>query len=104
MTNLEIEYVSATSIGIFEQTSDGYGEIWYHLGGKQEMSRITTGEGVLESIYTLAGVTLPQETSERVFRGHPLAVPPDGAATLFYGLWPALALSCAVLVHRRFRQ
>jgi hypothetical protein len=103
MANVEIEYVSATSIGIFEQTNAGYGEIWYQLGGKQEMSRVTTAEGVLETIYTLAGVSLPEETTERVFRGHPLAVPPAGAATVFYGLWPALALFCAVFVHRRLQ-
>jgi hypothetical protein len=27
--------VSATSIGIFEQTAPGYGEIWYFLGGRK---------------------------------------------------------------------
>ena len=73
------EYVSATSIGLFEQTSAGYGEIWYELGGRRTMSRVTTAEGVLEAIYSLAGVTPPQETDEAIFRGHPLAVPPTGA-------------------------
>ncbi len=31
----EIRYVSATSIGLFEQTSAHYGEIWYDLGGRK---------------------------------------------------------------------
>ena len=52
------------------------------------MSRMTTAEGVLETIYSIAGVTPPTNDDE-VFRGHPLAVPPRGAATVFYGIWPA---------------
>ena len=50
---------------------------------------MTTAEGVLETVYALAGVVPPVENGE-VFRGHPLAVPPRGAATVFYGIWPAL--------------
>ena len=54
------------------------------------LSRATTAESVLENIYSLAGVTPPAEDAESVFRGHPLPVPPRGAATVFYGVWPAL--------------
>ena len=64
MPNLQVEYMSATSIGLFEQTSDHYGEVWYELGGRKEMSRQTSAEGVLETIYTLAGVT-PAGEDER---------------------------------------
>jgi ABC-type transport system involved in multi-copper enzyme maturation permease subunit len=95
----QVQYVSATSIGLFEQTSAHYGEIWYELGGRRQMSRLTTAEGVLETIYALAGVTPPVETDE-VFRGHPLAVPPSGAATVFYGIWPA-AIVAGVLFSRK---
>jgi hypothetical protein len=56
MPHVQVQYVSATSIGLFEQTNAHYGEIWYDLGGKKEMSRITTAEGVLETIYSLAGI------------------------------------------------
>ena len=96
---MQLRYVSATSIGIFEQATPHYGEIWYDLGGKQTMSRATTAEGVLEAIYDLAGVKPPAETDE-VFRGHPLAVPPKGAAAVFYGIWPALVVA-AFFVRRR---
>jgi ABC-2 type transport system permease protein len=100
MPDVEVRYVSATSIGLFEQTSSGYGEIWYDLGGKKTMSRVTTAEGVLEAIYSLAGVTQPVETDESIFRGHPLAVAPKGAAAVFYGIWPALVLAGGFFARR----
>src|SRR5439155_4280853 len=49
MPALQVQYVSGTSIGLFEQTRAGYGEIWYDLGGHKTMSRMTTAESVLES-------------------------------------------------------
>jgi hypothetical protein len=101
MPKLQVEYISATSIGLFEQTSGHYGEIWYDLGGRKTMSRATTAEGVLETIYALAGVAPPPEDEASIFRGHPLAVPPKGAPTIFYGIWPALVVASAVAVRRR---
>lgn len=100
MPSVQVEYASATSIGLFEQTSPHYGEIWYDLGGKKEMSRITTAEGVLETIYSLSSVKRPTENDESVFRGHPLAVPPRGAAIVFYGVWPAIVLIAVILIRR----
>jgi hypothetical protein len=64
------------------------------------MSRAITGEGVLEIIYELAGMKAPVE-SDDIFRGHPLAVPPKGAAAVFYGIWPALVIASAFFAHRR---
>jgi ABC-2 type transport system permease protein len=101
MHKVDVHYVSSTSIGMFEQTSQQYGEVWYELGGRREMSRSTTPEGVLETIYALAGVKPPVESDDSVFRGHPLAVAPNGAATIFYGIWPALVIAGAVLARRR---
>jgi len=51
-------------------------------------------------LYGLAGVAPPPQDGEG-FRGHPLAVPPRGAAAVFLGLWPALVLGAAVSVLRR---
>jgi len=62
---------------------------------------MTTAEGVLETIYSLAGVAPPVEHQDAGFRGHPLAVPPKGAAAVFYGIWPALVVATAFLVRRR---
>jgi len=101
LPKMQVQYVSATSIGLFEQTAPHYGEIWYDLGGRKAMSRTTTVEGVLETIYSIAGITPPAENDESIFRGHPLAVPPKGAATVFYGIWPALVVAGGFLVRRR---
>jgi ABC-2 type transport system permease protein len=99
MPGLDVRYESATSIGLFEQTREGYGEIWYDLGGRRAMRRATTAESVLETIYELAGMVPPE--SNESFRGHPLAVPPTGAPVLFYAAWPACVMAGAVLTGRR---
>jgi hypothetical protein len=98
---LRVQYVSATSVGLFEQTSPFYGEVWYDLGGHKAISRLTTAEGVLEAIYSIAGLTPPVESDQGVFRGHPLAVQPKGAATVFYGIWPALVVAGGFYLRRR---
>lgn len=103
MPKVQVRYISATSIGLFEQTGAGYGEIWYDLGGRKTMSRVTTAEGVLEAVYSLSGTTPPRENEEAVFRGHPLAAPPDHAGTIFYGVWPCIFLTGAILTKKRFR-
>ena len=94
MPSLRVDYVSATSIGLFEQTSAHYGEIIYQIGGRGAMTRATTAESALESIYGLAGIRPPID-QDPIFRGHPLAVPPKGAATVFYGVWPAVVIVAA---------
>jgi hypothetical protein len=101
LPRVDVQYVSATSIGLFEQTRPHYGEIWYELGGRREMSRSTTAEGMLETIYDLAGMKPPVESDDAIFRGHPLAVPPKGAATVFYGIWPALVVASALFARRK---
>ena len=101
MPNLNVEYISSTSIGLFEQTSENYGEIWYELKGRKEMSRVTTAEGALEGIYSVAGLAPPRENDNEIFRGHPLAVPPNGAAPIFYVVWPALTVGLGIFLRRR---
>jgi hypothetical protein len=65
------------------------------------MSRLTTAEGVLETIYAFANVTPPSENDESTFRGHPLAVPPKGAAVVFYAMWPIVIVTLACVERRR---
>ena len=101
LPKVQVQYIANTSTGLFEQTSQHYGEIWYDLGGRRAMSRMTTAEGVLETIYGLAGVAAPQESGDDIFRGHPLAVPPKRAGTVFYGIWPALVIAAGVFLRRR---
>jgi ABC-2 type transport system permease protein len=103
MPKVEVRYVSGTSIGLFEQTRAGYGEIWYDLAGRRTMSRVTTAEGVLEAIYSLSGVTPPAENEAAGFRGHPLAVPAKGAGTMFYVVWPGLILASGIVTRMRMK-
>ena len=101
MPRLQVRYVARTSTGLFEQSSAEYGEVWYQLDGRAPvMSRKTTVDGVLETIYGLAGVEPPGETTD-IFTGHPLAVPPRRAAAVFYGIWPAMVVAAGVFVRRR---
>jgi ABC-2 type transport system permease protein len=97
---VQVQYVANTTTGLFEQTSPHYGEIWYQLGDRRVMSRATTAESVLEHIYELAGIAVPEESGD-IFRGHPLAVPPRRAGAVFYGIWPALIIAAGVFHWRR---
>jgi hypothetical protein len=98
---LHVRYASDTTTGLFEQTSDGYGEIRYELSGRTSTSRLTSADAVLETIYGLAGVVPPREVEADVFRGHPLAASPTGAAFFFYALWPGLVLAAFFATLRR---
>jgi ABC-type transport system involved in multi-copper enzyme maturation permease subunit len=98
---LDVRYISATSVGLFEQTSPQYGEIWYDIAGRRTMSRVTTAEGVLEASYATAGISPPGSEDGAAFRGHPLAHPPRGAALVFYALWPAAVMAATILYRRR---
>jgi hypothetical protein len=100
LPHFTVEYVSNTTTGIFEQSNPHYGEIWYEMGGRRVEGRGTSAESVLDAIYTLADVAPPGEGGE-VFRGHPLAVAPAGAAVIFYGAWPAAIAAGGLLLRRR---
>jgi hypothetical protein len=100
--DVDVRYVSKTSIGLFEQSAPGYGEVWYDVGGRQAMTRAVTEEALLETIYSLAAVPPPADDGTE-FRGHPLAVPPRGAAAIFYGLWPAAVIAAATAQGKRNR-
>ncbi len=101
LPQLTVQYVAATSLGLFEQANPHYGEIWYNLDGHRAMNRGTSTEAALETIYSLAGLQPPKE-EEPSLHGHPLVAQPAGAALLFYGIWPALVLGAYFLTRRRF--
>lgn len=97
---LEVTYVSSSSTGLFEQSRDHYGEVWYEAGGRRLMSRVTTADGVLENVFEVTGVPVPA-VDEAVFRGHPLAASPRGAGWIFYGVWPITVSAAALRIYRR---
>ncbi len=105
MPRLVVRYIAATDIGLFEQSNPHYGEVVYSLNGRTATSRAITEEAVLENIFTLAGITnLPQnDDAADNFRGHPLAVPPKGAAVVFYVVWPLMVIACAFMTLKRNR-
>jgi ABC-2 type transport system permease protein len=103
MPHADIEFVSQTSTGLFEQANDRYGEIWYELGDRKVVSRITTAEGVRDAVFEVANVHLPPQSQleDDVFRGHPLAATPRGAAVIFYGVWPVAMTALALFIQWR---
>jgi hypothetical protein len=96
-----IEYVSSTSVGLFEQSDPSYATIDYEVAGRRRSSRTLTVDGVLANVYAAAEVEAPEEDDRDAFRGHPLAVPPRGAGTVFYAGWPALVAGAALFTLRR---
>jgi len=69
---------------LFESGEEHYGEIWYELGGQKIVDRSTIEEVVLEQIYKLAGVNVPERASDDAFPGYPLATQPKHAQALHY--------------------
>jgi hypothetical protein len=82
---------------LFEQTNAGYGEVWFDVGGRKATTRAITEDAVLGTIYTLAEATPLASEEDGIFRGHPLATEPRGAALIFYVLWPVLIVVMSVL-------
>jgi ABC-type transport system involved in multi-copper enzyme maturation permease subunit len=100
MHDVRVAYPIAGRSGLFENDSR-YGEILYRLGAKTVMSRSTTEEIVLDTIYELAGVRVPvREVSS--YPGYPLARRAKWAAVVFYGVWPAIVIT-VILSRRRTR-
>jgi ABC-type transport system involved in multi-copper enzyme maturation permease subunit len=99
MPDVTVVYPLAGRSGLFENAAR-YGSIEYRLGAKSATSRSTTEEIVLDTIYELAGVRTPAREAS-TYPGHPLAKKPNGAAVVFYVLWPAALV--VVIVSRRRR-
>jgi len=89
---LDVTYVSGSQSGLFEQTEDHYGEIWYEMDGRKVVDRSTIEEVVLDQIYQLSGIQTPQRSAEEGFPGYPLAVQPKRANVIFYLVWPLIVI------------
>ena len=93
MRDVDIRYVSRGSTGLFARPGERYGEVWYALGGRSAMSRSTTEPIVLETIYSIAGITPPTREGAPVYPGYPLAAHPRAAGLLLYLVWPLLVIA-----------
>jgi len=98
MRNITVIYPIAGRSGLFENDAR-YGSILYRLGTKSAMSRSTTEEIVLDTIYELANVRVPAREAS-TYPGYPLAKRATGAALVFYVLWP-IAVVLTVIQSRR---
>jgi ABC-2 type transport system permease protein len=97
---LEVQYAATSRTGLFENSEDHYGEIWYELGGQTVVERSTIEEVVLDQIYQLANINPPDRSPDDGFPGYPLAVQPKYAASVFYLLWPLSVLLVFLFVRR----
>lgn len=90
--DLRIVYVARGSTGLFERPGEHYGEVWYRVGAREEMSRSTTEPIVLETIYELARVPTPTRDSSSTYPGYPLAARSFSAGLILYAAWPLAIL------------
>ena len=99
----QVQYIANTSTGLFEQTAQHYGEVWYELGGRRVVSRVTTAEGVRDAVFDVANLQMPpgSQPADEIFRGYPLATRPRGAAAVFFGVWPVVTVLIAFAVQWR---
>lgn len=100
LPHLQVEYSAGSRTGMFENSADHYGEIWYEMNGQRTMDRSTIDEVVLEQIYKLAAVTAPAPNDDNPYPGYPLRARPKWAALIFYGLCPLLTLFAWWLTRR----
>ena len=91
LPRVDVDYAATSLTGLFEDSEDHYGEVWYEMGDRKAVSRSTTVPIVLEEIYQLAGMNPPERVDaqeEDGFSGYPLAVRPRGATWIFYAGCP----------------
>ncbi len=101
LPRVDVDYAATSMTGLFEDSEDHYGEVWYEMGGRKASSRSTTEPIVLEQIYQLAGIR-PPEREEDGFSGYPLAARPRGATWIFYVACPlATALAWWLIRNKR---
>lgn len=88
LPRVDVIHAAGSVTGLFEGQEDHYGEVWYELGGRSVMSRLTTEPIVLETLYELAGVQAPGPSVEPAYEDYPLAARPRNAPLIFYVSWP----------------
>ena len=102
LPQVDILYAARSRAGLFEAPGDHYGEVWYEIGGRKGMTRSTTEPIVLDNLYQLAGLPSPTRDGSE-FPGHPLRATANGAAWIFYAVFP-LARALAGWLHLRNRR
>ncbi len=93
MKRVTVVYAAQGRSGLFEKPDEHYGEVYYELGGKTAMSRSSTQEIVLETIYELAGRPPPKPIDEAAYHGYPLRAQPTGGPWVFFVAWPLVVMA-----------
>jgi hypothetical protein len=100
MKHVTVAYVARGRSGLFEKPDEHYGEVSYTLGGKTAVSRSSTQEIVLETIYELAGRLPPPPIEEAPYRGYPLRAEASSAPWVFFVAWPLVVIAAWWSVNR----
>jgi hypothetical protein len=101
MKEVDVTYAAHGRSGLFERPDQHYGEIWYQLGDQREMTRSTTDEIVLETIYRLAGRSAPSGENEASYPGYPLTARMSAVPWLFFAAWPLCVIVAWWAARRR---
>jgi ABC-type transport system involved in multi-copper enzyme maturation permease subunit len=102
LPRVDVDYAATGrgSSGLFARPGEHYGEVWYAINGRQAMTRSTTEQIVLETVYGVAGITPPTNDPEAAYSGYPLVARPVAAAIIFYLIWPCLVVGIWLLTRR----
>jgi len=101
MNEVDVTYAARGRSGLFERPDQHYGEIWYQLGDRREMTRSTTDEIVLETIYRLAGRAAPSAANEKPYPGYPVTARMTAVPWIFFLAWPLVVMVTWWLGRRR---
>ena len=88
MNEVDVTYAARGRSGLFERPDQHYGEIWYQLGDRREMTRSTTDEIVLETIYRLSARAAPPPEDATPYPGYPFTARMSAVPWLFFVAWP----------------
>jgi ABC-type transport system involved in multi-copper enzyme maturation permease subunit len=102
MPKVSVRLESDSRSGLFEASSENYGNILYRYDGKQADSRSTGAGEVLPLIYGLAGVKRSAVSESTPYPGYPSQADTRVAEVWFYGLLPMLIIAGWVLRQRGF--
>lgn len=100
MREVDVTYAATSRSGLFERPNEHYGEVWYELGGRREMTRSTTEQIVLETIYDIARRKPPTPVDQTPYPGYPLAARAPFAPWIFFFVWPLCVVAIWWLVRR----
>lgn len=90
IAHVDVVYAARGRTGLFGESHEHYGEIWYELNGQRAMSRSVSEPIVLETIYSVAGRSPPPADTGHVDGGHPLAADTPLGTILLFIIWPAV--------------